>query len=57
MNEIAKRLNFKVEYQNTSWDAMIQAVSAVVHADMRPEEAFELLQDLTHQQAAVTTAS
>lgn len=27
MNEIAKRLNFAVEYQNTSWDAMIQAVS------------------------------
>ena len=27
MNEIAKRLNFKVEYQNISWDAMIQAVS------------------------------
>ena len=27
MNEIAKRLNFKVEYQNTSWDAMIQAAS------------------------------
>jgi polar amino acid transport system substrate-binding protein len=27
MNEIAKRLNFKVEYANTSWDAMIQAVS------------------------------
>lgn len=27
MNDIAKRLNFKVEYQNTSWDAMIQAVS------------------------------
>jgi polar amino acid transport system substrate-binding protein len=27
MNEIAKRLNFEVEYQNTSWDAMIQAVS------------------------------
>jgi polar amino acid transport system substrate-binding protein len=27
MNEIAKRLNFKVDYQNTSWDAMIQAVS------------------------------
>jgi polar amino acid transport system substrate-binding protein len=27
MGEIAKRLNFKVEYQNTSWDAMIQAVS------------------------------
>src|SRR6187551_2640530 len=27
MNEIAKRLNFKVQYQNTSWDAMIQAVS------------------------------
>jgi len=27
MNEIARRLNFKVEYQNTSWDAMIQAVS------------------------------
>jgi len=27
MNEIAKRLNFKVEYQNTAWDAMIQAVS------------------------------
>lgn len=27
MNEIAKRLNFNVEYQNTSWDAMIQAVS------------------------------
>src|SRR5919112_1721840 len=27
MNEIAKRLNFKVEYRNTSWDAMIQAVA------------------------------
>lgn len=27
MAEIAKRLNFKVEYQNTSWDAMIQSVS------------------------------
>ncbi|CDZ27189.1 transporter substrate-binding domain-containing protein [Neorhizobium galegae] len=27
MNAIAKRLNVKVEYQNTSWDAMIQAVS------------------------------
>lgn len=27
MAELAKRLNFKVEYQNTSWDAMIQAVS------------------------------
>lgn len=27
MNEIAKRLNLEVEYQNTSWDAMIQAVS------------------------------
>jgi polar amino acid transport system substrate-binding protein len=27
MNEIAKRLNAKVSYQNTSWDAMIQAVS------------------------------
>jgi polar amino acid transport system substrate-binding protein len=27
VNEIAKRLNFAVEYQNTSWDAMIQAVS------------------------------
>ena len=27
MNEIAKRLNFSVSYQNTSWDAMIQAVS------------------------------
>ena len=27
MNEIAKRLNFKVKYQNTSWDAMIQSVS------------------------------
>ncbi|MDF1610047.1 transporter substrate-binding domain-containing protein [Hoeflea sp. YIM 152468] len=27
MNEIAKRLNVTVEYQNTSWDAMIQAVS------------------------------
>ena len=27
MNEIAKRLNFQVEYQNTTWDAMIQAVS------------------------------
>ncbi len=25
--DIAKRLNMKVEYQNTSWDAMIQAVS------------------------------
>ncbi|MBO3758217.1 basic amino acid ABC transporter substrate-binding protein [Ciceribacter sp. L1K22] len=27
MNEIAKRLNMTVEYQNTSWDAMIQSVS------------------------------
>jgi polar amino acid transport system substrate-binding protein len=27
MNEIARRLNFKLEIQNTSWDAMIQAVS------------------------------
>ncbi|MDP3899207.1 MAG: transporter substrate-binding domain-containing protein [Mesorhizobium sp.] len=27
MAEIAKRLNFKVEYQNLSWDAMIPAVS------------------------------
>lgn len=27
MNELAKRLNFQVEYANTSWDAMIQAVS------------------------------
>ena len=27
VNEMAKRLNFKVEYKNTSWDAMIQAVS------------------------------
>jgi len=27
MAEIAKRLNFNVEYQNTSWDAMIEAVS------------------------------
>jgi polar amino acid transport system substrate-binding protein len=27
MNEIAKRLNMTVEYQNTSWDAMIEAVS------------------------------
>ena len=27
MNDIAKRLNFKVEIQNTSWDAMIPAVS------------------------------
>ncbi len=27
MTEIAKRLNFKLEIQNTSWDAMIQAVS------------------------------
>lgn len=27
MNDIAKRLNFKVDYQNISWDAMIQAVS------------------------------
>ncbi len=44
-------------FQSPHPAAMIQAVSAVVHADMRPEEAFELLQDLTHQQAAVTTAS
>lgn len=28
MSEIAKRLNFKLEIQNTSWDAMITAVSA-----------------------------
>jgi polar amino acid transport system substrate-binding protein len=27
MAELAKRLNFKVEYQNISWEAMIQAVS------------------------------
>lgn len=27
MAEIAKRLNIRVEYQNTSWDAMIEAVS------------------------------
>ena len=27
MDEMAKRLNFTVEYQHTSWDAMIQAVS------------------------------
>ena len=27
MAEISKRLNFTIEYQNTSWDAMIQAVS------------------------------
>ncbi len=27
MNEIGKRLNAAIEYQNTSWDAMIQAVS------------------------------
>ncbi len=27
MAELGKRLNFKVEYQNTSWDAMIQSVS------------------------------
>ncbi len=27
MNEISKRLNMAVTYQNTSWDAMIQAVS------------------------------
>src|SRR5690348_10991256 len=27
MNEIGKRLNAKIEYKNTSWDAMIQAVS------------------------------
>jgi polar amino acid transport system substrate-binding protein len=27
MDEIAKRLNITVEYQNTSWDAMIEAVS------------------------------
>jgi polar amino acid transport system substrate-binding protein len=27
MAELAKRLNFKVEYQNIAWDAMIQAVS------------------------------
>lgn len=26
-DEIAKRLNLKVKYQNTSWDAMIEAVS------------------------------
>lgn len=27
MEEMAKRLNFKISYQNVSWDAMIQAVS------------------------------
>ena len=35
MDEIAKRLNFKLEIQNTSWDAMIQAVSdAQYHVGM-----------------------
>lgn len=28
MNEIARRLNMKVSYQNSSWDAMIPAVSS-----------------------------
>ena len=28
MNEIAKRLNFKVTYQNSSWDAMIPGVAS-----------------------------
>lgn len=28
MDEIAKRLNFKIDIQNTSWDAMIASVSA-----------------------------
>ncbi|TPW27032.1 transporter substrate-binding domain-containing protein [Pararhizobium mangrovi] len=28
VNEMAKRLNFDAHYQNTSWDAMIQAVSS-----------------------------
>ena len=27
MRELSERLNFKVEYRNTSWDVMIQAVS------------------------------
>ena len=27
VDEFAKRLNFTVEYQHSSWDAMIQAVS------------------------------
>ena len=27
IDELSKRLNFKAEYENTSWDAMIQAVS------------------------------
>lgn len=27
MNEIAKRLNFKVKYEHSSWDAMIPAIS------------------------------
>lgn len=27
MDEIARRLNFKIDYRNTSWDAMIQSVS------------------------------
>jgi polar amino acid transport system substrate-binding protein len=27
VDALSKKLNFKVEYQNTSWDAMIQAVS------------------------------
>jgi len=27
MEEIAKRLNFRIDYKNTSWDAMIPAVS------------------------------
>ncbi|MBX9454172.1 MAG: transporter substrate-binding domain-containing protein [Mesorhizobium sp.] len=27
LNEMSQRLNFVVEYQNTSWDAMIQSVS------------------------------
>jgi putative autoinducer-2 (AI-2) aldolase len=36
-------------FQSDNPAAMLQAVSAVVHADMRPDEAYELLQDTARQ--------
>jgi putative autoinducer-2 (AI-2) aldolase len=36
-------------FQSDNPAAMLQAVSAVVHADMRPTEAYELLQDVARQ--------
>ena len=38
-------------FQSESPAAMIQAVARVVHEDARPEEAYELFQELAREQA------